>query len=457
MRAPAAVDETAVAATAKPLTAAAPKPLTAGEFAKLLDPLLLLGMKADEQLAVATSGGVDSMALALLSQAWAARRGAKIVALTVDHGLRPGSAAEARQVGAWLGGRGIPHRILRWRGTKPAANRQAVAREARYRLLGAWCRRNGVRRLLLGHQLEDQAETFLLRAGRGSGVDGLAAMAAVAEAHGLTLVRPLLTVEKERLAATLRRAGQAWIEDPSNRDPSYQRTQVRAALRLLAPEGLGARRLAATASRMARVRAALEGMTAEAMSRAVRLEPLGYGYIDAARLAAAPEEIALRVLARVMGAVGGHAGPPRLERLERLLSAIVQGRLGGGRTLMGCRVLPWRGEILVCREAAEVGPALTLSAGKTVLWDGRFELRLGAGAPKGLTIAALGRRQKLLRAVARADSVPAPVRPTLPTIWRRGHLVFAPLLAAVGGKGDAPPRLSLRFLRPAAAESGPRK
>jgi tRNA(Ile)-lysidine synthase len=432
-----------------------PKPLTAGEFAKLVDALLTLG--PGEKIAVAVSGGADSMALALLSADWAKARGLNIAALTVDHGLRPDSAAEARQVGAWLGARGIEHHILRWRGAKPAANRQALAREARYHLLGAWCRRHGARRLLLGHQLEDQAETFLLRAGRGSGVDGLAAMAAVGEAHGLMLARPLLTVEKARLVATLRRAGQAWIEDPSNRDPHYQRTQVRAALELLAPEGLGARRLAATAGRMARVRQALEAMTAEVMGRAVRHEPLGYSFIDAQSLARAPEEIALRVLARVLADVGGHSEPMRLERLERLLAAILGGELAGGRTLAGCRVLPWKGAILVCREASQIAPALKLRAGQTAVWDGRFELRLGAGAPKGLSVAALGRRLGQLRALARAEAVPGPARPTLPTIWRRGRLVLAPLLKPRGGNIEAGPAFEVRLHWPPGAANRPPK
>jgi tRNA(Ile)-lysidine synthase len=127
------------------------------------------------------------------------------------------------------------------------------------------------------------------------------------------------------------------------------------------------------------------------------------------------------------------------------LAAIMRGELGGGRTLAGCRVLPWRGTILVCREASQIGPALKLTAGRSVVWDGRFELRLGAGAPRGLSVAAVGRRQAQLRALARADAVPAPARPTLPTIWRGRRLVLAPLLAARGGDALAGARLRLRF------------
>jgi tRNA(Ile)-lysidine synthase len=125
--------------------------------------------------------------------------------------------------------------------------------------------------------------------------------------------------------------------------------------------------------------------------------------------------------------------------------------LGGGRTLAGCRVLPWRGAILVCREASQIGPALKLTAGRAVVWDGRFELRLGAGAPKGLSVAALGRRQGQLRALARAEAVPGPVRPTLPTIWRRGRLVLAPLLALRGENDEARPPLDVRLRWPPGA------
>ncbi len=132
--------------------------------------------EATPALAVAVSGGPDSLALAMLAKAWSDARGGSLVALTVDHGLRPESTGEARQVGRWLKKRGIPQRILRWDGPKPGSALQAEARSARYALLTGWCRARGILHLLLGHQREDQAETVLMRLERGSGPDGLAAM-----------------------------------------------------------------------------------------------------------------------------------------------------------------------------------------------------------------------------------------------------------------------------------------
>ncbi len=145
-------------------------------------------------LAVAVSGGADSLALALLADRWARAAGGHIVALTVDHRLRPESGAEAAQVEAWLGARAIAHRRLDWRDARAGSDLQARARAARYALLQDWCAVAGVLHLLLAHHQDDQAETFLLRLGRGSGVDGLGAMAPVSYARACRLLRPLLDI-----------------------------------------------------------------------------------------------------------------------------------------------------------------------------------------------------------------------------------------------------------------------
>src|SRR5690606_27785001 len=226
------------------------------------------------------------------------------------------------------------HRILTWQGEKPQAGLQAAAREARYRLLAAACRKAGVNGLLAAHHLEDQAETFLLRLARGSGVDGLAAMAPTRLLSGmpeLVLLRPLLGVPRARLEATLAAARLEAIHDPSNENERFDRVKARRLLAELAPLGLDARRLADTAGHMARVRAALEAQTRALRAAHARLGLAGDVSMDADALRGAPEEIALRALAAIVKQAGGAVYPPRFEALSALYAALRAGTLGRGR------------------------------------------------------------------------------------------------------------------------------
>ena len=203
----------------------AASPLDETRFAALM--AALGPFERRPRLAVAVSGGPDSLALCLLAERWAQARGGATVGLIVDHGLRPESAREAGQVAAWLSARGIAQQVLSWQGAKPASGIQAAARAARYELLCAWCRAAGVLHLLTAHHRDDQAETVALRQARGSGADGLAGIAPVRELAGLRLLRPLLTVPKAALTALLAAAGQPWLEDPSNRAAAFARARLR--------------------------------------------------------------------------------------------------------------------------------------------------------------------------------------------------------------------------------------
>ncbi|HWI27955.1 MAG TPA: tRNA lysidine(34) synthetase TilS [Stellaceae bacterium] len=398
------------------------------------------------RLAVAVSGGADSLALALLAHGWSAAAGGDIVALTVDHRLRPESAGEAERVRAWLGQRGIAHRILRSDAPTPTRDIQAAARALRYRLLEEWCAAEGVLHLLVAHNREDQAETLLLRLARGSGLDGLAGMAAVAEHRQCRVLRPLLGVSRARLVATLASAGQSWIEDPSNRNPAYARVRLRRAGAVLAEAGLDAERLAATASRLGRSRAALEAMVAALLASAAMPHPAGFVRLDPMILTRAPAEAGLRALAAVLAMVGGGAYPPRLERLERLYRELPS-RLGGGRTLGGCRVVPRRGGLLVCREAAAAAPPVPAPPGATVYWDGRFSLYLPPTAPEGLLLGALGAAK-----VKAATPLPATARSGLPALSDRRSVLAVPTLGylreGADGRSLAGARLLFRPTRP---------
>lgn len=402
-------------------TAESASPLGADEFAALL--ARFAPFEPAPRLAVAVSGGADSMALTLLAWRWAEAAGGSLTALTVDHGLRAASADEAEQVARWLSARGVPHRILRRDEAPPARGLQAAARAGRYRLLEGWCAAQGVLHLLVAHHREDQAETLLLRLARGSGLDGLAGMPALAEHRQCRVLRPLLDLPRARLEATLRAFGQSWIEDPSNRNPAYARVRLRQAEALLADAGLGSARLAATTARLGRARSALEAGVAGLLAGAVLVHPEGFVRLDGTALRRAPVEIGLRALAAALSMVGGGAYPPRLERLERLYGDLPQA-LGGGRTLGGCRVLPGPAGVLVCREAEAVAPPVAAVPGASVYWDGRFSLYLPPEAPEGLVLGALGAAP----AGAATRSLPAAVRAGVPAVRHRETVVAVPAL-----------------------------
>ncbi len=300
-------------------------------------------------LAVAVSGGADSMALALLADRWARTRHGRITALTVDHGLRADASAEARQVAKWLQGRGIVHVTLRWTGRKPATGIEAAARGARYPLLAEWCAGKGVLHLLTAHHREDQAETVALRAARLSGPDGRAGMAAIGEREELRLLRPLLPVGRDRLRATLDQERQGWIEDPMNRDPTFARARLRLAG---TASGADAARLARAARTAGIGRAAREKDVANLLARAAAPDRSGGIVVDAAALAAADVEIGRRALARLVLAVGGGAYPPRSERLAALHASLRAGTLDRARTLGGCRFAVACGRLRVTREGS---------------------------------------------------------------------------------------------------------
>ena len=378
-------------------------------------------------LAVAVSGGADSLCLVILAARWADRHAGRVTALSVDHGLRAEAGEEVQRVGDWLKPKGIGHQILSWPGPKPVTGVQAAARAARYRLMGGWCRQAGALHLALAHTLDDQAETFFLRLGAGSGPDGLAAMAAVRETADVRLLRPLLGVGKAALLATLEAEGQEWIEDPSNRDRAFARVRVR---RAMAEGGLKASSVARAAHRFGRARVALEAAASALLARAVWVHPAGHAWLEPKEFMAAPDDVSLRALGRVVTAVGGREHGPRVEKLERL-----HGELGAGtlaRTLSGSRIITAGGKVLACREARGLPGALATRPGERVIWDRRFVVRFGNKVCGGSYLRGLGRKGwseiVQIRPDLRLSSIPGPARASLPAVFDDDGVVSVPHL-----------------------------
>lgn len=298
-----------------------------------------------ERLAIAVSGGPDS--LALLTLAAAAFPG-RITALTVDHGLRAAAAAEAAGVAAQCAARGFPHVILRRDGPPIAANVQAQARAARYALLADWCRNHGHGLLLTAHHADDQAETLLMRLARGSGGDGLSGIRARRDLGGVLLLRPLLACRKADLAEIAAAAGWQAVDDPSNHDPRHDRTSVRALL--AANPALDVAALAAAAGHLAAEADALAWAADLAWRSRVEIDAAGL-LIDARGL---PAALVQRLLARAVASLSDTAAGQSLrgQAVARLAARLGAGQAG---TLAGVLARPgpiWRLERAPMRRTA---------------------------------------------------------------------------------------------------------
>lgn len=301
-------------------------------LAALLGAALGRALDDGERLAVAVSGGPDSVALLLLAHAAYPGR---VLALTVDHGLRPAAAAEAAGVAALCADRGIAHATLSWVGAKPAANVQAQARRARYALMRDACVAAGIGLLVTAHHADDQAETLLMRLARGSGA-GLAGIRVQRSlGAGVTLLRPLLATRRSLLAAIVADAGIAPVSDPTNDDPQYDRTRAR---RLLAAAGwIDAAQLAASAAHLAETELALDWVTERAWAGRASVDAAGLS-LDAAGL---PAAVVRRLVVRAIAHFVPDAAP-RGADITRLIGRIDS---GGAATLAGVKARgsrPWR-------------------------------------------------------------------------------------------------------------------
>ncbi|MGQ0661318.1 tRNA lysidine(34) synthetase TilS [Sphingosinicella sp.] len=287
---------------------------------------------APERLGVAVSGGPDSLALLLLAHAAFPGR---IAAATVDHGLRPESGGEAAGVGEICHHLGVPHTVLHGEPAKLAGGLQAAARALRYRLLGDWAAHESCSQVATAHHADDQAETILMRMGRGAGLPGLAGIRPcrpLTDGSEILLIRPLLDWRRQELAAIVAASGLEPVDDPSNRSPRFDRSRIRAWL--AAAEAPPAPRLAAAAAHLEDCDEAL-AWAADAAWR-LRATVGDEIAVDAEGL---PRELRRRLARRAIEDVrraAGLTGPWREDGLVRVLATL---DAGGAATLGGvlCR------------------------------------------------------------------------------------------------------------------------
>lgn len=367
-------------------------------------------------VAVAVSGGGDSMALAILAGDWVRPRNGSIVALVVDHGLRAASADEARITVRRLERLGIPARLLRLSNLRHGPGLAERARIMRYQILTDACREAGILHLLLGHQAKDQVETLAMRVLRGSHTHGLAGMAGLRETADLRLLRPLLTIEPTLLRGFLTAIGVSWVEDPSNQSMRATRPRLRHHLAAPAPN-----EMSRALSAVGRLRSREDVEIAAELADRATIRPEGFALLSPGRIGAA----ALRSLVRTIGGMAYPANPGRIGNLA------AQPRPA---TVAGVRIMPagrfGNGLLIVREEAAVMAPVEALPG---TVWDNRFRLIPYATIPSGAVVGKLGPDASGFR---RRSDLPSAVLRTLPAIRIGKVLAAVPHLGYASNETD---------------------
>jgi len=392
-----------------------------------------------DHIALAVSGGPDSMALLALAAEWRARHGDATPSMsvaTVDHRLRPGSADEAALVGREARRLSLTHTVLQWTDAKPETGIPDAARRARYRLLDAHARTwPGRVAVVAAHHRDDQVETFAMRLARGSGTTGLAAMPeerVLLEGSPVRLVRPLLPFAKSRLLATLAERGLPFADDPTNRDVRYERARLRQTLPALEAAGIAPAAIATSARRLGEAEAALR----YADERFVETLGLSFGNevfaaFDCDAFRAGPALLRHRLLANLIARFGGDSERPQLSEIEDLAARLDAGEqntltLGGAMISKGARL------IRVWREAGRLRqPDLILAPGESRTWDARFLVGRRPGAGGAAAVRPLGAEAyaKIAAGLASGGRLPARAAHALPSFWNGDELIAVPSLA----------------------------
>ncbi|MEL6466960.1 MAG: tRNA lysidine(34) synthetase TilS [Pseudomonadota bacterium] len=379
-----------------------------------------MGGSPPDRIGVAVSGGGDSVALMAALVSYCQDKDVELHVITVDHGLREGTKEEIALVTDLCAKWDLQHHVEYWTGWDGQGNLQAAARDARYEIMADWAYANRISVIAVGHTADDQAETFLMRLARGSGVDGLSAMQARVVRYGITWVRPFLGVERASLRHYLQASGIKWCEDPSNRSRDFERVRVRDALTVLGTLGITTEKLTEVADHMGRAREALNWQTflaAQDMAQVIH----GVIAIDLAKFRLLPQETARRLIVHTLSWTSQHSYPPRKDPVARAIAAV---RTGQSATLDGCQVCVENGMIWVFRELNAVKDTVC-EVGD--MWDDRW-LITGPEDDPDLEVRPLGYEALAGIEGWREIGLPRAALAASPAVWYEDQLVAAPFV-----------------------------
>jgi tRNA(Ile)-lysidine synthase len=377
------------------------------------DKLLSFVNKPPEKLAVAVSGGADSMCLAFLSKKLL--KDTDIIALIVDHGLRSESAKEAKLVQKRLSRLAITSHILKWSGKKPTSNIQENAREARYDLLTKFCKKNKINCLLTAHNFDDQAETVLMRVYRGSGIDGISGMKAHSSYNSVEILRPLIGIKRTDIESYLKTNKIKWVDDPSNLNERFDRVKIRKLLRSLDDTDVWLERLNLLASNSARSADFINSEVEKTFKKFVHIDKLGFMSLRFTDFNSLHQEIALKILVKILGMFSGNIQQPRLQNLLKLENSI---RNNEDCCLSGVEIKHIKDNIYFIREFKAIKSKVING-----IWDNRFKV-------SNQPVKALGADGwKQIKSLVEVKDCPhIKVIYSLPAVIKNDRIIFVPFI-----------------------------
>ncbi len=376
-----------------------------------------------DTLGVAVSGGSDSLSLLYLINSWSNKKNLKIVILTVDHNLRNGSADEALYVGELCNKLGLIHKTLFWDHEDIEGNLSASAREARYRLMQNSIPSDAI--LITGHTLDDQAETFLMRLRRGSGVDGLASMAEQSYLSfgndGITIFRPLLDFERQTLRKVLNFYKVDWIEDPTNNDQSFERVRVRELLARFVEIGIDKNTIGRTALLMQSAKTALNHFASDCYEKFGSCDN-GDIILDFSEFSKQPLDVKRRLISAAQKWISNQKYRPRLSQVDALINSIDEKVTFSGS---GTICYFHNNSIRITREANAC--VCEIEASNDVIFDRRWKL-IALENCKDLTIKCLGEDGYTFLEPGIRKKIPYKTIIALPALFNDTNLINFPFL-----------------------------
>jgi len=387
----------------------------------------------DSKIAIAVSGGVDSMVLMNLAKESDFLNDKNVFILVVDHGLRAESKQEAKFVKNEAKKLGFPTRILKWKGSKPNKRIQEEARNKRYSLLINFCRENNINNLYLAHHLDDQIETFLFRMFRGSGLQGLTSFSSSYERNGLTLIRPLIDTPKSELISYARRKKINWVEDPSNENQKYDRVKLRKVLPLIYKEGFDKKVFLKSVKKLRLANQALDQITKEFVLQYVIINKNISVFIKKELFLTAPEDVQLRVLQNTIRIFSGERYySPNYLKILNLMNWARNDNDISAKTLGGTIFRKRKGGLILYKEVKKLNDIkpIKLSKSKYKAWDNRFLIKINKSV-KG-EISYLGNegvkilKSKKILGKKGFNGIPLTALYSIPAMWDGKRLISAP-------------------------------